>query len=113
LYAFGEKMQDSKLKNTLMEAMHALWCHKQSDGSLKTPDPGSVVIIYDGTAGSCPPRQLIVQLYARRCRPVWTFGTLDDYPLEFIRDPLKELASFPKPVGDLPWKDRAQYQEAE
>ncbi|KAF2660739.1 hypothetical protein K491DRAFT_573800, partial [Lophiostoma macrostomum CBS 122681] len=63
LYVFGEKMQDLRLKNTAMEAMHATWTPKQSDGSIQTPGFSSVGVIYEGTPGPCPPRRLLVQLY--------------------------------------------------
>jgi hypothetical protein len=49
LYVLSEKLQDTTVKNVLMQAFHTAMLLKDSKGSFQMPGPIPITIIYEGT----------------------------------------------------------------
>jgi hypothetical protein len=83
LYCFGEKYQDSELKETALNALAVMLLTRDSMGSYGVLDIDSVNLLYLGTSTSSPVRKLIVEHCVKRQRGA---QINDGYCHEFLSD---------------------------
>lgn len=90
LYVFAEKTQDSKCKNDILNAMVA---HIFEGPQAKWPSCATIQTIYSGTAGPCPARRSLVDIYAVERTSAWCAkGQREKYPTDLIWDVMTRMS---------------------
>ncbi|KAF2492749.1 hypothetical protein BU16DRAFT_529031 [Lophium mytilinum] len=97
LYVFAEKIQDSKCKNDILDAMVE---HTFEGPQAKWPSCATIQTIYSGTAGPCPARRFLVDIYAVERTSAWCAkDQREKYPAEFVWDVMARMSERkPEPV---------------
>jgi hypothetical protein len=85
VYVLAEKLQDTRTKNAVVQAMMNLSQRKDEAGKLRMPDPEAITILYSGTVHSSAGRRLVVDLCfvvdAESLRK-----NIDNLPKDFLGD---------------------------
>ncbi|KAF2803316.1 uncharacterized protein BDZ99DRAFT_453580 [Mytilinidion resinicola] len=90
LYVFAEKIQDSKCKNDIVDAMVA---HTFEGPRLRWPGTRTINTIYRGTAGPCTARRFLVDIHAVERGSAWCANHhREEYPAEFIWDVITRMS---------------------
>lgn len=87
LYCFGEKYQDIRLKNTVIDAIIANTKDTNAAGTRWYPTDGAVDIIYNGTPHDSLARKLMVDMHVRDGSERWLEAKPINY--EFLVDLVK------------------------
>ncbi|KAF2814839.1 uncharacterized protein BDZ99DRAFT_472211 [Mytilinidion resinicola] len=112
---FAEKVQDVQCKNDVLDEIRDL-ARKKREGKWARLIPAQdiIAIIYNGAAGSCPGRRLIIDFFAHRNISKF-LGTEDynTYPAEFLWDVIVRLHQVrPSALEDPTEKnDKSSYHE--
>ncbi|KAF2122120.1 hypothetical protein BDV96DRAFT_594046 [Lophiotrema nucula] len=111
LYVLAEKLQDRKTKNIMIETMIS-----KARGLKRFPGLEAIRIIYNGTAGPCPGRQLMVDMYTEKGSGGWvTKGMDNDRHPDFLLDlAVSLLDKRAKPTTSTVYEcDASKYHERE
>ena len=87
-FVFGEKIQDGRFKDALIDAMIKSTLHRDKDGMRWFPGVSTVNIAYEGTPPGSPLRRLMIDLWARNGGEKWARSGLDS---AFLIDLVGEL----------------------
>ncbi|KAK5126451.1 hypothetical protein LTR85_010687 [Meristemomyces frigidus] len=111
LYVFGERFQDGRFEDAVVDAIVAKVNDADVTGYVYYPDIAEVNIIYEGTLKACPARQLMVNIYSTRGSSQWIS---DDANTEFLLDLTRSFTSLNErhqSFVDLLVRDSCDYHE--
>ncbi|KAK7193038.1 hypothetical protein PSPO01_00832 [Paraphaeosphaeria sporulosa] len=121
LYAFAERMQDLKAKNSTVAALilklndELAYTHHNQPGKVCFPSAEAIRTMYENTSGNCPGRAVLAHAYAfyGQASTCMQLPYLDEVPAEFHWDVNRALLSIRHHVIQHCYLDPGDYQEEE
>ena len=86
LYVLAEKLQDTRTRNSVLEATLQASRLLRSDGKIYDPGLRSIGILYAGTMAGSPMRRLLVDIYTARAKSQMLNKPGDQWPSDFMRE---------------------------
>ncbi|KAK3642087.1 hypothetical protein LTR56_010958 [Elasticomyces elasticus] len=93
LYVFGERVQDTTFKNSVMDAMAARVCEPSVDDETDNSFPvtSAVDIVYKGTVAGSKARQFMVDMHVLWGCGKWITPRSEDHNKDFLMDLAREM----------------------